>query len=108
MEKNSILNIKQSENKNNFLQMLIFKYKNHPKSHNKSNKQNTHNNKILLSIIDYMEFKDILNFKLLCKTISYEMNETLIKNYLKNVGMYSDDIRKSYLILWTKFTNYSR
>jgi len=96
----------QTDYKKNFLQTLILKHDEHQKIKNQSKKKN--NNTILLAILDYLDLKDILNIKFVCKTISYEINETIIKSYIKKFGMFKDDVRNSYLKLWTKFTNYSR
>ncbi len=96
----------QTDYKNNFLQTLFLKYDEHQKLPNQSKKK--YNHSILIAILEFLDLKDILNLKLLCKTISYEINDTIIKSYVKKLGMFKDDIRNSYLKLWTKFTSYSR
>lgn len=70
--------------------------------------KNHPNNQILSSIIQFMDLKDIITLKLLCKTLSYQISDKIIKDYIKKVGMLNTNIRESFMNFWLKFSNYHK
>ena len=103
MENNHKRNDENSDN--SLLSILFLKIINSDSSNNIKSKQQ---NSILFSIMQFMDFKDIFNLKILCKTISYQISETTIKHYIKKVGMNNEELRKSFINYWLKFSNYYR
>ncbi len=61
-------------------------------------------NVLLYQIIKYLDTKDLINFKLSCKTISHSINDKLIKKYFKSREL-SKEFRE---LVWNKYLNIKR
>jgi hypothetical protein len=58
-------------------------------------------NILLYNIVKYLDIKDLYNFKLSCKTISYSLSDKLIKQYFKSREL-TGELRR---IVWDKYLN---
>lgn len=67
-------------------------------------KKEQKSNNVLFGIMIFLEIRDIVCFKLTCKTISYSIDDKFITNYIKHVDL-TPKIREHY---WMEYLNISR
>jgi hypothetical protein len=63
-----------------------------------------HNSNMFKEIITFLQFKDFLNLKLVCKKFKSEIDSSLFKKYIKKIGV-NKEIENIKEFIWGKVLN---